>query len=97
MTSLKFRIHLIYRADGMTRPLSYRRDVPASSVDEAVRIVTEFIGSAYVSGFRIVTWSAENMTLPVEVKYTLGGSDGSTPEAVHSDTQHRGDAQDSGN
>lgn len=66
---LKYRIHLIYKADGMTRPLSSRQTVPAYTVSEAVQLATHFIKSAYVSGFEVLTWSAENLSLPVEVKY----------------------------
>lgn len=71
---LKFRIHMIYRADGMTRPLSYsfRHVVAAHSVGEAVALAQNYIGSAYKSGFEVLSWSAENLSLPVVIKYVGG-------------------------
>jgi hypothetical protein len=68
-TRCVFRIHLIYRADGMTRPLSFRQDVPARSVAEALQLAVNFIRSAYASGFETVTWSAENLDKPVVLRY----------------------------
>lgn len=70
---MAFRIHLIYRADGMTRPLSFRQVVGGRSVAEALAFVTQFIGSAYVSGFQVLTWTAENLDKPVELKYVYKG------------------------
>lgn len=72
-TGSTFRIHLIYRADGMVRPLSFRQSVGARSVAEAVRLVSRFIGTAYVSGFEVLSWSAENLDKPVHLKYVGGG------------------------
>lgn len=56
------RVHLIYKADGMTRPLSFRQVVPSTSVEVAVRYATGIISSAYESGFEVLTWTAENAT-----------------------------------
>lgn len=67
-----FRIHIIYKADGMRRPLSFRQVVGARSVTEALRYVTAFIESAYESGFERITWSAENLDKPVQLKYVGG-------------------------
>jgi hypothetical protein len=67
-----FRIHIIYQADGMRRPLSSRQDVPASSCAEAVQLAINFIRSAYVSGFEVLTWTAENLSRPVHLKYVSG-------------------------
>lgn len=71
-TGATYRIHLIYRADGMRRPLSFRQSVGAGSADEAVRLVTRFIETAYVSGFEVLSWSAENLDKPVHLKYVGG-------------------------
>lgn len=68
-----FRIHLIYVADGMLRPLSFRQTVGAGSVTEAVRLVTRFIETAYESGFTVLSWTAENLDKPVHLKYVGGG------------------------
>lgn len=67
-----FRIHLIYKADGMRRPLSSRQEVPAKTVAAAVQLAVTFIQSAYVSGFECLSWTAENLSKPVEVKYVGG-------------------------
>lgn len=69
--AMAFRISLIYRADGMTRPLSFRQVVGGKSVTEALRFVVSFIGSAYESGFEVLTWSAENLDKPVELRYVV--------------------------
>lgn len=58
-----FRIHLIYIADGMRRPLSSRQDLPADSAREAVTKAETFISSAYTSGYQTVSWTAENLNL----------------------------------
>jgi hypothetical protein len=71
-TGSNFRIHMIYRADGMTRPLSYRQVVGAKSVTDALAFVSHFIGSAYKSGFEVLTWTAENLDKPVQLKYVGG-------------------------
>jgi hypothetical protein len=73
-----FRIHLIYRADGMTRPLSYRNVVAAKTVRDAVWFVTEFIKSAYASGFQVISWSAENLSRPVSLTYVYREGDNGT-------------------
>lgn len=67
-----FRIHLIYKADGMVRPLSFRQSVGASNVTEALRLATRFIETAYVSGFQVLSWTAENLDKPVHLKYVGG-------------------------
>lgn len=57
-----FRVHLIYFADGMTRPLSHRMMTGAESSAKAVEIIVNFVRTAYVSGFKVVSWSCENLT-----------------------------------
>lgn len=56
-----FRLHLIYTADGMARPLSSRQDVPAETVREAVNLAENFISSAYFSGYVTLSWTAQNL------------------------------------
>jgi hypothetical protein len=60
-------------ADGMVRPLSFRQTVGAGSVTEALRLATRFIETAYESGFKVLSWSAENLDQPVHLKYVGGG------------------------
>lgn len=64
-----FHIHLIYRADGMTRPLSHRQVIAAKTVRDAVWFATEFVKSAYESGFKVLSWTAENLSRPVTLAY----------------------------
>lgn len=73
MTDLiRFRIHLIYSANGMKRPLSFRQVVPAVNVTEAIQLASNFVRTAYESGFVVHTWTAENLDKRVEVKYVGG-------------------------
>lgn len=58
-----FRIHLVYIADGMRRPLSSRQDVRADRAFEAVRTAEANLSSAYVSGYETISWTAENLNM----------------------------------
>lgn len=71
-TGSTFRIHLIYTADGMLRPLSFRQTVGAKNVTEALRLVSRFVETAYESGFKVLSWTAENLDMPVHMKYVGG-------------------------
>lgn len=55
-----YRVHLIYIADGMVRPLSARQDVPAYTCREALEVAERRIETAYASGFKTLTWTVEN-------------------------------------
>ena len=68
-----FRVHLIYKAEGMTRPLSFKRDLDAESCAEAVQLVVNEIRSAYRGRFETLTWTAENLSNPVELIYVSPG------------------------
>jgi hypothetical protein len=68
-----FRIRLIYSAEGMTRPLTDTQVVPAESCSEALQLAINFIRSAYRSGFVVHSWTAENLSRPVELIYVNPG------------------------
>jgi hypothetical protein len=73
-----YRIHMMYIADGMTRPLSYRHNFRDVSVYAAVESLRVFLENAYDSGFRLLGWSAENLSKPVEIKYRWSPEEGLT-------------------
>lgn len=86
----------------MKRPLSSRQDVPAHSVTEALQLAVNFIRSAYVSGFEVLTWTAENLDMPVALKYVGGEFEeevnkvgDAEQQALHRHTVQRGDTADS--
>jgi hypothetical protein len=87
----KFRIHLIYIADGMTRPLSFRSAVPAVSCAEALHHTTRFIETAYDSGFKVLTWTCENLSKPVEVKYVGGAFADEVTEEQEQEQEEEGE------
>ena len=83
----KFRVTLIYIADGMKRALTSRQVVQAERVRDAVERVADNLRSAYESGFEVLSWVTENLDAR-EGRYVAGGPTGSLlKRVVESDNQ----------
>jgi hypothetical protein len=67
-----FRIHLIYQADGMKRPLSHRQELRCVNAAEALQLTINYIRSAFVSGFKVLSWTAENLDAYPGFRYVGG-------------------------
>lgn len=79
-----YRVSLIYRADGMLRPLSHRTITRADTGAQAVDIAVSGLSSAYESGFNVLTWTVERLemrargsaqTRPVKKRRPLSGTE----------------------
>lgn len=77
-----YRVSLVYRANGMLRPLTHRVVGRAETVSQAVDVAVSSVSSAYESGFIVLSWTCEMLDKrPVKVRRPL--SDKRVSEVEH--------------
>jgi hypothetical protein len=68
-----YRVHLIYQAEGMRRPLSSEQIIPTEMGAAAVQMAINFIRTAFIGNFEVLAWTLENLDMRPGFK-AVGGA-----------------------